>query len=227
MSTRSPAPGLSSHPGAGRGRVIRVVVTSTTSSPARRRTEPYRPVMRHVATGPALRRLAGRWSAITTSRAVVRRRPHGTPRTVRKAARSRISSPRAETDTSTASRTDARKSRLESPGVAVPFKLPPCARSVPRPDRRQSPGFARGSLPVVDRGGVWWLHREETDLALRRVRLCNRLHLVVDSTGLSIVGEGEWAAAKHGGRGKRGWKSSISASIGQATLLPCLDRRDG
>ena len=40
-----------------------------------------------------------------------------------KAARSRISSPRAETDTSTASRTDARKSRLESPGVAVPFKL--------------------------------------------------------------------------------------------------------
>lgn len=31
-------------------------------------------------------------------------------------------------------------------------------------------------------------------------------HLIVDSTGLSIVGEGEWAAAKHGGKGKRGWK---------------------
>ena len=31
-------------------------------------------------------------------------------------------------------------------------------------------------------------------------------NLIVDSTGLSIVGEGEWAAAKHGGRGKRGWK---------------------
>jgi Transposase DDE domain len=44
------------------------------------------------------------------------------------------------------------------------------------------------------------------DLALRRVRTGTRLHLVVDSTGLSIVGEGEWAAAKHGGRGKRGWK---------------------
>ena len=28
----------------------------------------------------------------------------------------------------------------------------------------------------------------------------------MDSTGLSIVGEGEWAAAKYGGRGKRGWK---------------------
>ena len=32
------------------------------------------------------------------------------------------------------------------------------------------------------------------------------LHLVLDSTGLSIVGEGEWAAAKHGGCGRRGWR---------------------
>ena len=32
------------------------------------------------------------------------------------------------------------------------------------------------------------------------------VHLIVDSTGLSIVGEGEWAAAKHGERGKRGWR---------------------
>jgi hypothetical protein len=32
------------------------------------------------------------------------------------------------------------------------------------------------------------------------------LHLIVDSTGLSVVGEGAWAAAKHGGRGIRGWK---------------------
>ena len=29
---------------------------------------------------------------------------------------------------------------------------------------------------------------------------------IVDSSGLSIVGEGEWAAAQHGRRGKRGWK---------------------
>jgi len=47
---------------------------------------------------------------------------------------------------------------------------------------------------------------QSLDLALRRVRTCNCLHLVVDSTGLSIVGEWEWAAAKHGGRGKRGCK---------------------
>jgi hypothetical protein len=32
------------------------------------------------------------------------------------------------------------------------------------------------------------------------------IHLIVDSTGLSIVGEGEWAAVKHGRSGKRGWR---------------------
>ena len=32
------------------------------------------------------------------------------------------------------------------------------------------------------------------------------IHLIVDSTALSIMGEGEWAAAKHGGHGRRGWK---------------------
>ena len=37
-------------------------------------------------------------------------------------------------------------------------------------------------------------------------RLPEQTHLIVDSTGLSIVGEGEWAAAKHGRKGKRGWR---------------------
>ena len=41
---------------------------------------------------------------------------------------------------------------------------------------------------------------------LRRVPPGEGLHLVLDSTGLSIVGAGEWAAAKHGGRGRRGWR---------------------
>ena len=47
---------------------------------------------------------------------------------------------------------------------------------------------------------------QHLDLPLRRAPTGAGLHLIVDSTGLSIVGEGEWAAAKHGGRGKRGWK---------------------
>ena len=47
---------------------------------------------------------------------------------------------------------------------------------------------------------------QHLDLPLRRAPAGVGLHLMVDSTGLSIVGEGEWAAAKHGGRGRRGWK---------------------
>ena len=47
---------------------------------------------------------------------------------------------------------------------------------------------------------------QHLDLPLRRAPAGAGLHLIVDSTGLSIVGEGEWAAAKHGGRGRRGWK---------------------
>ena len=42
-------------------------------------------------------------------------------------------------------------------------------------------------------------------LTLSRVPNDERTHLIVD-TGLSIVGEGEWAAVKHGQSGKRGWK---------------------
>ena len=41
---------------------------------------------------------------------------------------------------------------------------------------------------------------------LRPVPTGEGIHLVLDSTGLSIVGEGEWAAAKHGGCGRRGWR---------------------
>ncbi len=47
---------------------------------------------------------------------------------------------------------------------------------------------------------------QHLDLTLRGVPRRAGLHLIIDSTGLSIVGEGEWAAAKHGGRGTRGWK---------------------
>ncbi len=48
---------------------------------------------------------------------------------------------------------------------------------------------------------------QHLDLPLRHVPRRAGLHLIIDSTGLSIVGQGEWAAAKHGGRGTRGWKT--------------------
>ena len=33
-----------------------------------------------------------------------------------------------------------------------------------------------------------------------------RIDFVIDSSGLAIFDEGEWAAVKHGGKGIRGWK---------------------
>ena len=47
---------------------------------------------------------------------------------------------------------------------------------------------------------------QHLEVQLRRLPTGAATHLIIDSTGLSIVGEGEWAAAKHGGKGKRGWK---------------------
>jgi len=44
------------------------------------------------------------------------------------------------------------------------------------------------------------------DVGLDRIASSRSIHLIVDSTGLSIVGQGEWAAVKHGGSGKRAWK---------------------
>ena len=44
------------------------------------------------------------------------------------------------------------------------------------------------------------------DLSRRHVPKRAGLHLIIDSSGLSIVGEGEWATAQHGRRGRRGWK---------------------
>ena len=44
------------------------------------------------------------------------------------------------------------------------------------------------------------------EVGLHRAPSNEPLHLIVDSTGLSIAGQGEWAAAKHGGKGRRGWK---------------------
>ena len=60
---------------------------------------------------------------------------------------------------------------------------------------------------------------QHIDLALRRVPTSEGIHLIVDSTGLSIVGEGEWAAAKHGGRGRRGWKKLHLGVDGSGVII--------
>ena len=59
-------------------------------------------------------------------------------------------------------------------------------------------------------------------LALRRARPgTSSLHLIVDSTGLSIVGAGEWAAATHGGRGRRGWRKLHLGVDGSRVIGAC------
>ena len=77
---------------------------------------------------------------------------------------------------------------------------------------RQAEGFLRSVLSLMsadlEAPDHTTLSRRSQNLNvdLQRVAGNEPIHLVVDSTGLSIVGEGEWAAAKYGGRGKRAWK---------------------
>ena len=66
---------------------------------------------------------------------------------------------------------------------------------------------------------------------LRPVPPGEGLHLVLDSTGLSIVGAGEWAAGKHGGCGRRGWRK-LHLGVDQSgddatTALDLLNAVDG
>ena len=77
---------------------------------------------------------------------------------------------------------------------------------------RQTEGVVRSVLALMgtdlDAPDHTTLSRRSQQLAvmLRRIPATDPLHLIVDSTGLSIVGQGAWAAAKHGGHGERRWK---------------------
>jgi hypothetical protein len=44
------------------------------------------------------------------------------------------------------------------------------------------------------------------DIALRARLPTGPIHLIVDSTGLEVIGQDQWAAAKRGGKGLRGWR---------------------
>ena len=77
---------------------------------------------------------------------------------------------------------------------------------------RQAEGFLRSVLALMDvdleAPDHTTLSRRSQclDVALNLVPSKKPIHLIVDLTALSSVGEGEWAAAKYGDRGKRGWK---------------------
>ncbi len=67
---------------------------------------------------------------------------------------------------------------------------------------------------------------QRLDVALHLVSANEPIHLIVDSTGLSIVGEGEWAAVKHGGRGKRAWKK-LHLGVDQSGVIVAEVLTDG
>jgi hypothetical protein len=77
---------------------------------------------------------------------------------------------------------------------------------------RQAEGFLNSLFAMMT---IELSAPDHTTLSRRGQHLAPTLHrvpagrsvcLIIDSTGLSMLGEGEWAAAKHGGRGTRGWK---------------------
>ncbi|MFT5199793.1 MAG: hypothetical protein ACI87O_002466 [Planctomycetota bacterium] len=85
-------------------------------------------------------------------------------------------------------------------------------RLVYRLPLRQAEGFLRSLLRIM---GLDLDAPDHTTLSRRSRRLrvaldpsvsSGPIDLIIDSTGLSIVGQGEWAAATHGKRGKRGWR---------------------
>ena len=71
---------------------------------------------------------------------------------------------------------------------------------------------------------------QHLSIQLSRVSRKSPINLIVDSTGLSIVGEGEWAAAKCRGRGRRGWKKlhlgNDRSGVIVAEILPDGDTDD-
>ena len=66
---------------------------------------------------------------------------------------------------------------------------------------------------------------KQLKVSLRRIPTKGAIHLIVDSSGLSIVGEGEWATAKHGKRGKRGWKK-LHLAVDEAGVIVAQELTD-
>jgi len=66
---------------------------------------------------------------------------------------------------------------------------------------------------------------KQLNIKLRSIPANGAIHLIVDSSGLSIVGEGEWASSKHGRRGKRGWKK-LHIGVDQAGVIVAQELTD-
>ena len=96
---------------------------------------------------------------------------------------------------------------------------------------RQTEGFLGSllglmglDLPAPDHSTLSRRGRD-LDVPLRAQREPGPLHLIVDSTGLAVVGQGQWAAAKHGGKGIRGWRKLHIGVDAKSLTTPLLAGR--
>jgi hypothetical protein len=77
---------------------------------------------------------------------------------------------------------------------------------------RQTEGFVGSLLRLMDLDlrppdhSTLSRRAKQLDIQLPSIGRKTAIHLVVDSTGLQIVGEGPWTTAKHGQRGTRAWR---------------------
>jgi transposase len=117
--------------------------------------------------------------------------------------------------------TGRRGGRLIYSALAIETAL--TIRLVFRQPLRQTEGLLRSIADVL---GVDIAIPDHTTLSRRGVGLtvlprhidqAEPLHLVVDSTGLKIYGEGEWLDAKQGGRSRRRWRK-LHIGINAKTL---------
>ena len=88
---------------------------------------------------------------------------------------------------------------------------------------RQTTGFVESLLRLV---GLDWTVPDFSTLSRRQKTLAvtipyrgskGPLHLLIDSTGIKVEGEGEWHARKHGGPTRRVWRK-IHLGIDEQTL---------
>jgi len=97
---------------------------------------------------------------------------------------------------------------------------------------RQTEGFLRSLFALVglnlDAPDHTTLSRRarSLDVRLRRRYSSGPIHLVIDASGLSFVGEGDWAVAKHGGRGKRG-RRKLHVGVDAAGVIVAQALTDG
>ena len=77
---------------------------------------------------------------------------------------------------------------------------------------RQTEGFVGSLLRLMDLDlrspdhSTLSRRANQLDIQFSTVGRKTAIHLVVDSTGLQIVGQGPWSSAKHGERGTREWR---------------------